>query len=168
MTNLLNTYIANQPINKPATREHTPAFTFDSKGKIKPMPDKGRLLPSRIFGSPIEYVKDLKKDVVNIGRAAKGEANDHELGRINDLAMKLGSLGLAAYLFVKNPLKLNKAMQFVGFGSFFAAMALFPKLFIQAPLRARTGVDIHQKYIDSQNRKKKLLQDPQYDLTDLY
>lgn len=168
MTNLLNTYIANQPINKPATREHTPAFTFDSKGKIKPMPDKGRLLPSRIFGSPIEYVKDLKKDVVNIGRAAKGEANDHELGRINDLAMKLGSLGLAAYLFVKNPLKLNKAMEFTGFATFFASMALWPKLAIQAPLKARTGVDIHQKYIDSQGRKKMLHQDPQYDLTDLY
>ena len=167
MTNVLNNIIANQPI-KPAKQAPLPAFTFDAEGKIKPLDDKAKLLPSRIFGSPIEYVKDLKQDVVNIGRAAKGKANDHELGRINDVAMKLGSLGLAAYLFAKNPLKLSKAMEFVGFGTFFASMALWPKLAIQAPIKARTGVDIHQKYIDSQGRKKMLHQDPQYDLTDLY
>lgn len=167
MTNVLNNIIANQPI-KPAKQAPLPAFTFNAEGKIKPLDDKAKLLPSRIFGSPIEYVKDLKQDVVNIGRAATGKANDHELGRINDVAMKLGSLGLAAYLFAKNPLKLSKAMEFVGFGTFFASMALWPKLAIQAPIKARTGVDIHQKYVDSQGRKKMLHQDPQYDLTDLY
>lgn len=168
MANLLNAIIANQSLNKPNQQVRPSSFTFDTKGKIKPLEDKAVLLPSRIFGSPIEYAKDFKKDIVSIGKAAKGKANDHELGRINDLAMKLGSLGLASYLFVKNPLKLSKAMEFVGFGTFFASMALWPKLFIQAPLKARTGVDIHQKYIDSQGRKKMLHQDPQYDLTDLY
>ncbi len=162
-TNLLNTYIVNQYQNKTYASD-----TFDTTDKIKPMKEKGRLLPSRIIGSPVEYAKDLKKDFVSIGKAAKGQGNDHELGRINDLAMKLGSLGLAAYLCVKNPLKLNKAMEFIGFGTFFASMALWPKLAIQAPLKARTGVDVHQKYIDSQGRKKMLFQDPQYDLTDLY
>ncbi len=168
MGNLLNTIIANQSINKPVEQGKDTAFTFDSTGKVKPMEDKARLLPSRIFGSPIEYAKDLKQDVVNIKKAAKGQANDHELGRINDLAMKLGSLGLATYLFIKNPLKMSKTMEFVGFGTFFGAMSLWPKLTIQAPLKARTGVDIHQKYIDSQNRKKMVFQDPQYVLTDLY
>lgn len=168
MTNVLNSILANQPINKPAMQDNMPAFTFSSEGRIRPMKDKGKLLPSKIFGSPVEYAKDLKKDIVSIGKAAKGQANDHELGRINDLAMKLGSLGLASYLFVKNPLKLSKAMEFVGFGTFFASMSLWPKLAIQAPLKARTGVDIHQKYVDSQGRKKMLFQDPQYVLTDLY
>lgn len=167
MTNVLNSIIANQPI-KPAKQATLPAFSFDSDGKVKPLEDKAKLLPSRIFGSPIEYAKDLKQDVVNIGRAAKGKANDHELGRINDVAMKLGALGLAGYLFVKNPLKLSKTMEFVGLGTFFGAMALWPKLAIQAPIKARTGVDVHQKYVDSQGRKKMLHQDPQYDLTDLY
>lgn len=167
MTNVLNNIIANQPI-KSARQAELPSFTFNSEGKIRPLEDKAKLLPSRIFGSPVEYVKDLKQDVVNIGKAVKGKANDHELGRINDVAMKLGSLGLATYLCIKNPLKLNKAMEFVGFGTFFGAMALWPKLAIQAPLKARTGVDIHQKYVDSQGRKKMLHQDPQYDLTDLY
>ena len=167
MANLLNNIVANQSIRKPANQTWA-GFNISTDGKVKPLEDKAKLLPSRIFGSPVEYAKDFKKDIVSIGKAVKGKANDHELGRINDLAMKAGSLGLAAYLCIKNPLKLSKAMEFVGFGTFFASMALWPKLAIQAPIKARTGVDIHQKYIDSQGRKKMLHQDPQYDLTDLY
>ena len=172
MTNVLNSILANQAIKPSAQtsmqRGKNPAFTFTTDGKVKPLADKATLLPSKIFGSPVDYVKDLKQDIVNIGRAAKGKANDHELGRINDVAMKLGSLALASYLFCKTPTKLGKAMEFVGFGTFFGSMALWPKLTIQAPLKARTGVDIHRKYVDSQGRKKMLHQDPQYDLTDLY
>ena len=167
MANVLNQIISNKPINNPSMQAK-PAYTIDTTGKVKPLEDKAKLLPSRIFGSPIEYAKDLKQDVLNIGKAVKGKANDHELGRINDLGMKLGAGALAAYLFVKNPLKLGKAMEIIGAGTFFATMALWPKLAIQAPIKARTGVDIHQKYVDSQGRKKMLHQDPQYDLTDLY
>ena len=169
MSNLLNSILTNNSTdNKHNSYVYKHTFTFDSEGRVKPKEDKAKLLPSRIFGSPVEYAKDLKKDVVNIGRAMKGQANDHELGRINDVAMKLGSFALACYLFVKNPLKLNKTMEFVGLSTFFTSMALWPKLAIQAPIKARTGVDIHQKYIDSQGRKKMMFQDPQYDLTDLY
>ncbi|MCD7740329.1 MAG: hypothetical protein LUH11_03165 [Candidatus Gastranaerophilales bacterium] len=168
MSNLLNAYISNQSANRPLNKEPETAYIIDNQKHTKPMEYKGKLLPSKIFGSPVEYAKDLKKDIISIGQGAKGKANDHQLGRINDLAMKIGSLALASYLFVKNPLKLSKAMEFAGFGTFFASMALWPKLAIQAPLKARTGVDIHQKYVDSQDRKKMLYQDPQYDLTDLY
>lgn len=167
MANLLNNIIANQPIT-PTKKEVFPEFSTESKGKVEPMADKGRLLPSRIFGSPIEYAKDLKQDIVNIGRAATGKANDHELGRINDVAMKLGSLALATYLFSKGHIAKNKAMEFIGVGTFFGSMALWPKLAIQLPIKLRTGVDVHQKYEDSQGRKKMMFQDPQYDLTDLY
>ena len=167
MSNLLDAYQSHQNINNPSPLyKHT--YTINTEGKVKPLEDKGKLLPSRIFGSPIEYVKDIKKDIVNIGRAANGQANDHELGRINDIALKLGSLAIASYLFVKNPLKLSKSMEFVGMGTFLGSMALWPKIALQAPIKARTGVDIHQKYIDSEGRKKMLFLDPQYDLTDLY
>lgn len=135
---------------------------ISTKDRIKPFEDKGTLLPSRIFGSPIQYAKDLGKDVVNIGKGVRGKSNDHNLGRMNDIGMKVGSLAIATYLFMKNPLKLSKTMEFVGFGSFFASMALWPKLFIQLPLKLKTGVDIHRKYVDSENRKKLFFQDPKY------
>ena len=105
MTNVLNSILANQSIKPSMQRGKNPAFTFTTDGKVKPLADKATLLPSKIFGSPVDYVKDLKQDIVNIGRAAKGKANDHELGRINDVAMKLGSLALASYLFCKTPSK---------------------------------------------------------------
>ncbi|MBQ3642372.1 hypothetical protein II906_10690 [bacterium] len=168
MANILEQRLKNPPVNKPVQQVPTPAFTINTDGKVKPLEDKATLLPSKIFGSPVEYAKDIKKDVVSIGKAIKGQANDHELGRINDLAMKGGALALATYLCIKNPLKLSKAMEFGGIATFFGAMALWPKLAIQAPLKLRTGVDIHQKYVDSQGRKKMVFQDPQYDLTNMF
>ena len=165
MSNLLNSRVANTNL-KPFEKEN-PSVSYSTSGRIKPLPDKAVLLPSSIIGSPIEYVKDLHKDVVSVGKAVKGKANDYELGRINDLGMKAGSLGIASYLFYKNPFNLSKTMEFVGFGSFFASMALWPKLAIQLPIKARTGVDVGQEYIDSQGRKKLLYQDPRYVLTDM-
>lgn len=137
-------------------------LNLDNKDKATPVKSDGYMLPSRIFGSPKRYVNNLKNDFVTIKKGAMGQANDHELGRLNDLAMKAGSLLLAAYLFASKPFKTSKAMEFVGFGSFFASMALWPKLFIQAPIKARTGVDIHRKYVDSFGREKMFFQDPQY------
>ncbi len=176
MTNLLNnTALYQTTAKKPEVlvtkqsnfvKAQTPVTTIANP--IKPLEHKGKLLPSRIFDSPVTIAKDFGRDIVSIGKAVKGKANDHELGRINDLALKTGSLGLAAYLCIKNPLKLSKTMEFVGCGTFLAAMSLWPKLMIQAPLKMRTGVDIHQKYVDSQDRKKMLFQDPQYDLTDMF
>lgn len=162
MSDILNNILAQTNQNK--TAQPLPAIKLDltTQNKIKPLDGRGKMLPSRIIGSPIAYVKDLKNDIVSIKKGATGKANDHELGKMNDLAMKAGSLGLAAYLFAKNPLKLKKTMEFVGFGSFFASMALWPKLAIQAPLKAKFGVDIHQKYEDSYGRKKTFFQDPQY------
>ena len=158
MTNFLEISTSQQKFNT--------SDNFDTKGRIKPLQDKAVLLPSKIAGSPIEYAKDFTNDVMNIGKAVKGKANDHELGRLNDLFLKAGSLCIAAYLFAKNPMKLGKHMQIIGFGTFFASMALWPTL-IQTLVKARTGVDYQQEYIDSQGRKKYLYQDPQYVLTDL-
>ncbi len=166
MANLLDSLISNTGLNIPG-REKFNSNTYSTAGRVKPLEDKAKLLPSKVIGSPIEYVKDFAYDIVSVGKAAKGKANDHELGRINDLGMKAGSLGIASYLFYKNPFKLSKTMEVVGFGSFFASMALWPKLAIGLPIKARTGVDFQQEYIDSQGRKKGLYQDPQYVLTDM-
>lgn len=163
MTSLLNNALLQQNSqNKMAQPLPATKIDINTETKVQPLEAKGRLLKSRIIGSPIEYVKDLGKDVVSVKAGVQGKANDYQLGRMNDLAMKLGSLGIASYLFAKNPLQLKRSMEFVGFGTFFGGMALWPKLAIEAPLKLRTGVDIHQKYEDSYGRKKMFFQDPQY------
>ena len=62
MANLLNNIVANQSIRKPANQTWA-GFNISTDGKVKPLEDKAKLLPSRIFGSPVEYAKDFKKAI---------------------------------------------------------------------------------------------------------
>jgi len=114
-------------------------------------------------------LKDMGKDVVNIGRAfVTGESNDHELGRMNDIGLKVGGLGIAAYLSAKANTKYGKGMEFAGLGLFLLAMKLWPTLAIDLPTQLKYGFNPRQKYIDSQGRKKEFFQDNQYQPWDLY
>lgn len=136
---------------------------------IKPdRPQNSYIINDPFYMLPINFVTDIKENVVNIVKATTGKSNDHDLGRINDFSMKAGALALAGYLFTQGKTSLTKSMEFVGFASFFASMALWPKLFIQTPLKAMYGLDIHQKYMDNEGRKKMFFQDPQYIPWDLY
>jgi len=58
-------------------------------------------------------------------------------------------------------------MEFVGFGTWFASMALWPRI-IGAPVKWKTGVDINQKYEDSYGRRKMVYEDNQYRPMDLF
>lgn len=52
--------------------------------------------PAQMFGS---MFVDIAKDTKNLGNALlTGKSNDHELGRMNDLGMKLGGGLIAAAL----------------------------------------------------------------------
>ena len=142
--------------------------TIDTSRNVKPDQPKGHLVDTPVYMAPVEYVKDLAKDTYGIVKGINGKANDHELGKQNDVAMKLGGLAIAGYLSTYRLAKLPKLMEFVGLGSFFTSMALWPKLAIALPLKLRTGVDIQQKYVDSYGRKKNFFQDNQYLPWDLY
>ena len=141
---------------------------LDTSRNVKPDKPKGYLVNTPIYRAPFEYVGDLAADTYDVVKGFQGKANDHELGKQNDLAMKLGSLAIAGYLMSFRPSNITRLMEVVGVGSFFTSMALWPKLAIALPLKLRTGVDIQQKYVDSYNRKKNFFQDPQYLPWDLY
>ena len=124
-------------------------------GLIKPdRPQRSYIVDDPFYMAPINFLNDIKENIINIKNGIQGKSNDHDLGRMNDFAMKAGALGLAGYLFTRGKSARTKAMEFVGFGAFFAAMALWPKLFIQAPIKAMYGLDIHQRYVDNEGRKK--------------
>ena len=135
---------------------------------IKPLPSKGKLVKNSIFDIPSEIKKDFIYDTKAIGHAINGKANDHELGRLNDFGMKLGGLAIAGYLFTKKQTPMTKLFEFIGLGTFFAAMDIWPKMFIQLPAYLVHGVNIRQKYEDSFGRKKMFYQDPQFIPWDLY
>ena len=99
---------------------------------------------------------------IRIQKVLRGDANDHELGKINDVGMKLGGLAIAAYLMTRKQTPLKKAMELVGLASFFGAMSLWPKIAIQLPTRLIHGFNVKKEYEDSFGRQKPFFQDPMY------
>lgn len=157
-TNLIQTYMNNtQP-----DRRLDIDYVLSNKTFIRPLPPKGHLVKSSIINSPATVSKDIAYDFNSLAKARKGKANDHELGKINDFGMKMGGLVIAGYLMTRKQTPLTKAMELVGLTSFFASMALWPKLALQLPARLIHGFDIRKEYEDSYGRKKMFFQDPQY------
>lgn len=181
-TNLIQNYISasktlpQQPKmqgqNVQSTQKPKPDFDIErelnNRTFIKPLPSKGRLLNGNIFNAPAIMVKDALYDVKAFKHAMQGNANDHELGKLNDVGLKLGGLAIAGYLFTKKQTPVTKGMEFVGLGSFLASMAIWPKLAIQLPAYLIHGVNVQKQYEDSFGRKKSFYQDPQFIPWDLY
>ena len=61
---------------------------------IKPQEAKGKLVSSSILPN----WKDTKYNFNAFKHGMSGKANDHELGKLNDVGMKVGALALAGYL----------------------------------------------------------------------
>lgn len=158
-TNLIQNFIHTQ--NTPPSKKEAPDFDIHhelaNKTFIKPLKGQGRLIKSNILYAPVEIAKGFAYDVNALKGSIKGEANDHQLGKLNDLGMKIGGLGIAGFLFTKRQTPLTKTMEFVGLGSFFASMALWPKIAIQLPARLIHGFNVQQQYEDSFGRKNRFI-----------
>ena len=141
---------------------------LDNRTFIKPLEGKGRLIKGNIFNAPAMMVKDMIYDAKALKHAVSGKANDHELGKLNDFGLFLGSLAIAGYLFTRKQTPMTKGMEFVGLASFLGSMALWPKIAIQLPAYLIHGVNVQKEYEDSFGRKKPFYQDPQFLPWDLY
>ena len=148
------------------TRKEKPKFDINqeiaNRTFIRPLPPKGHIVKNSIVSAPLNFVQDVKTDFIALKSATGGQANDHQLGKLNDLGMKLGGLAIAAYLFTMKPAPVTRAMEFVGFGSFFASMALWPKIALDIPARLIHGFSPFMRYEDNQGRKKGFFSDNQF------
>jgi len=172
-TNLIQSYVNGTPQiqqynSDKAVKDFDVNKELSNRTFIKPLPSNGKLIRNSIFDIPSQIFKDAKYDMRAFKHAVKGEANDHELGRLNDLGMKVGGLAIASYLFTKKQTPRTKIFEFIGFASFFGAMELWPKLFLQLPAYLVHGVNIRQQYEDNYGRKKMFYQDHQFIPWDLY
>lgn len=132
----------------------------------------GHLVKENIFQSAASTVKlygDIAKNFVDatFKGEIKKEGSDYYVGKINDLAIRAGSLGIASMLATTKLFPFAKGMEFVGLGTWFASMAVWPQI-MGLPIKLKTGVDINQKYIDSYGRRKFVYEDNQYRPMDLY
>ena len=141
---------------------------LDNRTFIKPLKGKGKLKSGNIFMSPKYMFDDFVYSAKAFKHAAQGNANDHELGKLNDLGLLAGGLSIAGYLTTKRYTPMTKGMEFVGLGSFLASMALWPKIAIQLPAYLIHGVNVGKEYEDSFGRTKPFYQDPQFIPWDLY
>ncbi len=140
----------------------------DSVNNIKPEPGQGHLLNGGIFGSIGRFFVNRAYDIKSVYKGYTGTANDHQLGRTNDVGLVLSGLGIASFLATKRVATMPKHMEFVGFASFLSSMAIWPKIGIFGPARLVHGFDVDKRYIDDQGRNKSVFQDPNYVPFDLY
>lgn len=173
---LLPTSIVSNQFPQIQTYSYIPAEPI-SPAKTKPTGVRskkasGRLVKENIFQSAASTVRlygDIAKNFVDAAFTGeiKKEGSDYYVGKINDLAIRAGSLGIASVLATTKLFPFAKGMEFVGLGTWFASMAIWPQL-IGLPIKLKTGVDINQKYIDSYGRRKFVYEDNQYRPMDLY
>ena len=136
---------------------------------VKPNLPKAKLIREGTLESAVSAVQDTFQDGKNFFKAAKtGKLNDNNLGRINDLGMKAGALLIATYLAAHAKTKTDAIMQFIGGTTFFASMALWPKLFINLPAKICHGFRIDHKYLSAQGDKKDLGLDNQFQPMDIF
>ena len=85
---------------------------------VKPLPPKGHLVHDK-FGTGVKYFfKDIAYDMKAVKAGIKGTANDHQLGRLNDVGLRLGGIGIAAYLASKTKNPNVRLMEYVGLATF--------------------------------------------------
>lgn len=135
---------------------------------IKPLPPEGHLVKNSIASMPKQFANSIAYDFKAVKKALNGTANDHELGKLDVIALTTGGAALATYLATRKQTASSKAMEFVGVGSFLASMALWPVIAIQIPTKLIHGFNVRQQYKDSLDRQKPFFNDPQYLPWDLY
>ena len=154
------------------TKSHIPyreaKGTIKTDKNVKPLPPEGHLVHDSWTMLPKYFLKDIAYDMKAVKDGFQGNANDHQLGRLNDVGLKLGGIGIATMLAARTKNPMVRIMEYAGLGAFLAAMSIYPQVAINAPSRIVQGFDIGKEYIDDQGRKKSVLQDPNYIPFDMY
>ncbi len=137
--------------------------------EAKPNEAKAKLVNDNFIKRQTDAIKDTGKDCANFVKAVKtADVNDTQLGRINDIGMKVGAALIAAFLALNAKNKKTAVMEFVGAATFLTSMAAWPKLFINLPAKLVHGFDIDKKYISAQGEKKDFFLDNQFLPWDIY
>ncbi len=164
----------NKPI-QPSTKEKKPVKPYleaqgaiSTEDKVHPLPPQGHLIHDSLGNSVKYFFKDIGYDMKSVKNGFNGSANDHQLGRLNDVGLTAAGVLIATYLASKTTNPKARVMEYVGLGAFLTAMAVYPKIAINTPAKLLHGYDIDKQYIDDQGRKKSVMQDSNYVPYDMY
>lgn len=153
-------------------KEHKPYIeaegTITTDGLVHPLPPKGHLVNDNLWTGIKYFFGDIGYDMKSVRDGFKGTANDHQLGRLNDVGLRVGGIGIAAYLASRTSNPKARWMEYIGLATFLTAMSIYPKIAINGPAKFVHGYDIDKEYIDDQGRKKSVQQDSNYVPYDMY
>ena len=135
---------------------------------VHPHAAEGHLVHDSLVSIPKFWMKDIAYDMKAVRDGFNGKAKDHQTGRLNDVGLKLGGIGIASYLASQTTDPKMRIMEYVGLGAFLACMQLYPMIAINGASRLVQGYDIGKEYIDDQGRKKSVFQDGNYIPYDMY
>ncbi len=164
----------NSNINTDSYKNNTVMPYRDAKGavrttkRVKPLPPKGHLVDDNLITGTKYFFKDIGYDLKSVKDGITGKANDHQLGRLNDVGLRLGGIGIATYLASQTPNPKTRLMEYIGLAMFLTSMSIYPQIAINTPARIIHGYDIDKQYIDDQGRKKSVHQDSNYIPYDMY
>ena len=166
---LNNTNVQVAPKATPDKKAYlTVTNTIDNSNKVTPDKGRGHLIDDTVKDKIKYFAFDRKYDAKALIDGYKGEAKDHQLGRLNDVGLLAGGAAIATYIATSKQTAKAKVMEFVGLASFLAAMKVWPKIAIEKPAKLIHGFNVNKQYIDDQGRKKSVFQDSQYIPWDLY
>ena len=154
--------------NKPVKSYRAAYMPIKTNKKTKPLPPQGHLVDDTFAERTKYFFKDIGYDMKSIKNGYTGTANDHQLGRLNDVGLRLGGIGIATYLASQTTNPKVRLMEYIGLAMFLTSMSVYPKVAINAPARLIHGYDIGKEYIDDQGRKKSVFQDSNYIPYDMY
>lgn len=118
-----------------------------------------RLAPPKTFqermGRPVTAVQTLGNGIV------RKEANDALLADLEDSMKRGGSLFIASLATLGAANKLIGVGEYLGFLSWFGAMAVTPKI-VNGMIWLKTGINLNQEYINTQGIRQPLFKDRKY------
>lgn len=165
----MNTQIQPSKKDKKAVKPYLEAQgTIQTEDKVHPLPPQGHLIHDNIGNSVKYFFKDIGYDMKSLKNGFNGTANDHQLGRHNDVGISLAGILIATYLASQTANPRARVMEYVGLGAFLTAMSIYPKIAINTPAKLLHGYDIDKEFIDDQGRKKSVMQDSNYVPYDMY
>jgi hypothetical protein len=113
-----------------------------------------------------QLIEDLKPDLIATGKtlgqvARQQPVKDSQLAELDDQMKRFGSLGIATLATVGLKQKILGIGEYVGFMSWFGAMAATPAV-INNMVRLKTGVNLGQKYDSTYGERLNIFKDPNY------
>lgn len=109
-----------------------------------------------------DTVSNLKQTAATLDRTRLNlPAKDYQLAVVSDQAKMAGSLAIATLATLGLKQKVFGVGEFLGFASWFAAMAATPKV-VNGMVQWKTGINLNQMYDSTYGQRLNLFNDPHY------